>query len=112
MADAPDVWELVLRAVEDVRDRMVTRDQYLEAQRGTDKRFEQLERRQAEGEAKGDAAHAEIHARLSADRREREAREREARESRGRTWLAIGVCFLGVVGPRVWEVMTVTGDAP
>src|SRR5688500_15657841 len=68
----PTAWELLraieqaTKAIENVRDAMLTRDQFIEYQRGTDRRFEALEKRQADWEAKSERAHGELHGEILA----------------------------------------------
>lgn len=114
----PTAWEL-LRAVREVRDsvrevadRMLTKDRFDEYQRGTDRRFEALEKRQAEWEAKSERAHGELNAKITSVDDSIQEKDEKARESRGRMWLAIGLVVLGVILPRVWAVLQGTGASP
>lgn len=114
----PTAWELlravegVGKSVESVKATMLTRDQFLEYQRGTDRRFETLEKRQAEWEAKSERAHGELHGEIEAAEEAAKVREEKARDSRGRTWLAIAGVVLAVILPRVWDVLRGSGVTP
>jgi hypothetical protein len=125
----PTAWELLraiegtTKAIEGVREAMLTRDQFIEYQRGTDRRFEALEKRQAEWEAKSERAHGELHGeidgvevamstKVKAVEDLLDARDEKARDSRGRVWLAIGLLVAGILAPRVWEILRSTGATP
>lgn len=125
----PSPWELLrsIRAVgvsvEKVADAMLTKDRFDEYQRGTDRRFSTTEQRQADWEAKSERAHGELDgkikaveaasaAKIEAVEKAADQREEKARESRGRVWLAIGVVVLGVLAPRIWDVLRTTGASP
>lgn len=114
----PTPWEL-LRAIESVAatargidDKMLTKDRFDEYQRGTDRRFETLERRQAGWEAESKSAHVGLDARIDAVEEKAAKREDEARANRGRVWLAVAGVVLAVILPRVWEVLRGTGVQP
>lgn len=125
----PGPWELMraiegaTKAIEGVRDSMLTKDRFDEYQRGTDRRFDTQEQRQATWEAKSERAHGELEGQIKAVEKaagekieavEKAAasREEKERESRGRVWLAIGVVVLGVLAPRIWGVLQASGTTP
>lgn len=125
----PGPWEImraieaVDRSVGQVRDAMLTKDRFDEYQRGTDRRFESAEKRQAEWEGKSERAHGELEGKITAAKAEAtvsikaledllDTRDEKARDSRGRVWLAIGLLVAGVLAPRVWDILRGTGMAP
>lgn len=99
----PTAWEL-LRAIQSVgaevarvSERMLTKDRFDEYQRGTDRRFDALEKRQAEWEAKSERAHGQLGERINGVEQEAERREQVARESRAKVWLGVGMAGLGAL---------------
>lgn len=132
----PDPWALVMRAIEavgtDVRtvqSTMVTRDVWEEGQRGAARRFETLEKRQAEWEAKSESAHVVLDKEVDAARADavtriealrtaldvrfetlaaaNAQREKETKAARSQVWLAILAAFLAIVAPRLWVLLSI-----